>query len=72
MFKHIAGALLASVAASQSQRIFGSENIERHIQKQKSNPLGKRSRGPATKPKRKRNMLVVSKRVRRKHRRAAK
>jgi hypothetical protein len=51
------------------RRIFGFEAIQRHLQTQKS--LVYRSRGAQAKPKRHRNMLVVSKRVRRKHRRAA-
>jgi hypothetical protein len=71
MFKHM-GALLAATAASTAGRIFGAENIERHIDSYGGRAgWTQRSRGAATKPKRKRNMLHVSRRVRRKHRRAA-
>lgn len=51
------------------RRIFGFEAIRRHLQTQKS--VNYRGHRAAAKPKRHRNMLVVSKRVRRKHRRAA-
>lgn len=71
MFRHMA-ALLASSMASTGNHIFGAANIERHID-QRGGMSGhtQRSRGPTTKPKKKTNMLHVSKRVRRKHRRAA-
>lgn len=66
------GAALAAIAERNKSRVFGDENIRRAI-----NDYGamtgwtQRSRGKQAKPKKHRNMLTVSKRVRRKHRRAA-
>lgn len=53
-------------------RIFGAANIERYID-QFGGMAGytQRSRGPQAKPRKRSNRLIISKRVRRKHRRAA-
>lgn len=71
LFKHMA-ALLASTMSTAVGRIYGSEAIERHIDRHGGSAgYRQRSRWPADKPKRKHNMRHVGKRVRRKHRRAA-
>lgn len=66
---HAMGKSATPEADRKLRRIFGFEAIQRHLQTQKS--LNYRGRGAQAKPKRRRNMLVVSKRVRRRHRRAA-
>lgn len=67
----LTGALIATVAAA-APRVFGAENIERHISRYGgTSGYRQRSRGPQAKRRKRPNMLTVSKRVRRKHRRAA-
>jgi hypothetical protein len=67
--------LLAGVSAlpvAAGRRIFGAENISRYIDEFGSMAgHTQRSRGPRTKPRKHSNRLIISKRVRRKHRRAA-
>lgn len=70
MFQHLA-VLLASTAASTANRIFGAQMIERHIDHFGGMAGYTRSRGKSAKPRKRPNMRIVSKRVRRKHRRAA-
>lgn len=64
--------LLAGVVAARAGRIFGAENIADHIDRVKGMAgHTNRSRGPQAKPRKRPNRLTISKRVRRKHRRAA-
>lgn len=71
MFKNI-GVLLPTAEASRMNRLFEEDKIKRYISDYSaSSGYRQRSRGPAAKRAKKTNMLHISKRVRRKHRRAA-
>lgn len=68
--------LLASAAMASmnlGRKVHGYAAIQSSVRaaRQASDPLDRRSRGKQAKPKRKPNRLHISRRVRRKHRRAA-